>query len=158
MPMLAIIIGFFVLMVTAPFLGVKYTPSQAQPFDQLSDFDIGQMQMFTRAAWWAARGTGGGVMSGTIPRSAMSLPPGFQDNPSYPDQAWSDGQYLWVWSADPSPMAQRLSAPFPGFETEGAVAVGLSNASTVAWRQGGTSSPRPSVVSYPSLVIRVQLP
>ena len=158
MPMLAIIIGFFVLMVTAPFLGVKYTPSQAQPFDQLSDFDIGQMQMFTRAAWWAARGTGTGVMTGTIPRTALSLPPNFQDSPSSPYQAWSDGQYVWVWTADPSPMAARLSAPFQGFDNANAVAVGMSNASTVNWRYGGTSSPRPAAVSFPSLVVRVHLP
>jgi hypothetical protein len=158
MPMLAIIIGFLVLMVTSPFLGTRYTPSQAQPFDQQSDFDVSQIQIFARAAWWAARGTGGGVMTGTIPRSAMSLPPAFQDNASYPDQAWSDGQYLWVWTADPSPMAQRLSTPFAGFDNADAVAVGISGASTVAWRYGGTSSPRPSIVSYPSLVIRVALP
>jgi hypothetical protein len=116
------------------------------------------MQIFARAAWWAARGTGAGVMSGTIPRTAMTLPPGFQDNTSFPDQAWSDGQYLWVWTADPSPMAQRLSTPFAGFDNADAVAVGISGALTVAWRYGGTSSPRPSIVSYPSLVIRVALP
>jgi hypothetical protein len=158
MPMLAIIAGFIVLMMGVPFLGGRYTPSQSQPFDQQSDFDVGQIEIFARAAWWAARGSGGGVMSGAIPRSAMSLPPSFQDNPSYPDQAWSDGQDLWVWTADPSPMAQRLSAPFQGFDTAAALAVGMSDASTVAWRQGGASSPRPSVVSYPSLVIRAPLP
>jgi hypothetical protein len=158
MPMLWLIVGFIALMVAAPFAGGRFTPSRSVPFDRQSDVDSGQIETFARAAWWAVRGTGGGVMSGTIPRTALSLPPGFQDNPSYPYQAWSDGQFLWVWSADPAPEAQRLSAPFKGFDNADAVSVGLSNASSIAWRYGGTSSPRPSVVSFPSLVVRVQLP
>jgi hypothetical protein len=158
MPMLLIIVGFIALMVAAPFVGGRYTPTQSIPFDHQSDIDSRQIETFARAAWWAARGTGSGVMSGTIPRTALSLPPNFQDNPSYPYQAWSDGQSLWVWTADPSPMAQRLSAPFQGIDNADAVSVGLSNASTVAWRYGGTSSPRPAAVTFPSLVVRVQLP
>jgi hypothetical protein len=158
MPMLLIIIGFIGLMVAAPFVGGRFTPSQAVSFDHQADMDSGQIETFARGAWWAARGTGSGVMTGTIPRAALSLPPNFQDSPSSPYQAWSDGQYVWVWTADPSPMAARLSAPFQGFDNASAVAVGLSNASTVNWRYGGTSSPRPAAVSYPSLVVRVHLP
>jgi hypothetical protein len=158
MPMLVIIVGFIVLMVAAPFAGGRYTPTQSVPFDRQSDIDSRQIETFARAAWWAARGAGSGVMSGTIPRTVLSLPPNFQDNPSYPYQAWSDGQNLWVWTADPSPEAQRLSAPFQGFDNAGAVAVGESNPSTVAWRYGGTSSARPAAVSFPNLVIRVHLP
>jgi hypothetical protein len=156
--MLLIIVGFIALMVAAPFVGGRFTPSQSMPFDHQSDIDSRQIETFARAAWWAARGTGSGVMSGTIARTALSLPPNFQDNPSYPYQAWSDGQYLWVWTADPSSEAQRLSAPFQGFDNAGAVAVGLSNASAVNWRYGGTSSPRPAAVSFPNLVVRVHLP
>jgi hypothetical protein len=158
MPMLLIIVGFIALMVAAPFVGGRFTPSQSIPFDQTSDIDSRQIETFARAAWWAARGTGGGVMSGTIPRTALALPPNFQDSPSSPYQAWSDGQSLWVWTADPSPMAQRLSAPFQGYDNADAVSVGLSNASTVNWRYGGSSSPRPAAVSFPSLVVRVHLP
>jgi hypothetical protein len=158
MPMLLIIVGLIALMAAAPFVGGRYTSTQSIPFDQQSDIDSRQIETFARAAWWAARGTGGGVMSGTIPRAALALPPNFQDNPSYPYQAWSDGQYLWVWTGDPSPMAQRLSAPFQGFDNADAVSVGLSNASTVNWRYAGTSSARPGPVSFPSLVVRVQLP
>jgi len=156
--MLLIIVGFIAIMVAAPFAGGRFTPSQSMPFDHQSDIDSAQIETFARAAWWAARGTGSGVMSGTIPRSVLALPPGFQDNPSAPYQAWSDGQDLWVWTADPSPMAQRLSAPFQGFDNADAVAVGLSNAGAVNWRYGGTSSPRPAAVSFPSLVVRVHLP
>jgi hypothetical protein len=158
MPMVLIILGFIALMVAAPFLGGRFTPPQALPFDHQADMDSGQVETFARAAWWAARGTGSGVMSGTIPRTALSLPPNFQDSPSSPYQAWSDGQYLWVWTADPSPMTARLSAPFQGVDNADAVSVGMSNASTVDWRFGSASSPRPSVVSYPSLVVRVHLP
>ena len=156
--MLWIIVGFVALLVAAPFVGGRYTPSQAIPFDHHADVDAAQIQSFARAAWWAARGIGGGVLTGTIPRTVMTLPAGFQDSASYPYQAWSDGQYLWVWSADPSPMAQRLAAPFPGFDNAGAVAVGLSNASSITWRYDGSSSPRPPAVSFPSLVVRVRLP
>lgn len=156
--MLVIVVGFIALMVAAPFAGGRFTPSQSIPFDHQSDIDSAQIETFARAAWWAARGAGSGVMSGSIPRTALSLPPNFQDNPSYPDQAWSDGQDLWVWTADPSPEAQRLSAPLQGLDNAGAVSVGLSNASVVSWRYGGTSSPRPAGVSFPSLVIRVHLP
>ena len=158
MPMLLIIVGFIALMVAAPFVGGRFTPSQAVPFDHQADMDSGQIETFARAAWWAARGTGAGVMTGTIPRSALTLPPSFQDGPTSPYQAGSDGQNLWVWTADPSPMAARLSAPFQGFDNASAVAVGTSDASNVNWRYGGTSSPRPAVVSYPSLVVRVHLP
>jgi hypothetical protein len=141
MPMLLIILLFISLMVTVPFMGGREAPTQAIPFDHQ-----------------AARGTGGGVMTGTIPRTSMALPPTFQDSPSSPYQAWSDGQYVWVWTSDPSPMAARLSAPFPGVDNADAVSVGMSNASTVTWRYGGSSSPRPAAVSYPSLVVRVHLP
>jgi hypothetical protein len=157
MPMVLIILGFIALMVAAPFVGGRYAPTQAIPFDHQADMDSGQIETFARAAWWAARGTGAGAMTGTIPRAALNLPPNFQDSPSSPYQAWSDGTYVWVWTADPSPMAARLSASFRGFDNAGAVAVGLSNASTIAWRYGGASSPRPAVVSYPSLVVRVHL-
>jgi hypothetical protein len=158
MPMFSIILGFITLLVAAPFVGGRYTPSQAIPFDYQADVHAAQIQSFARAAWWVARGTGSGVMTGIIPRTAMTLPADFQDSASYPYQAWSDGQYLWVWSADPSPMAQRLSAPFQGFDNASAVAVGLSNASSITWRYDGSSSPRPTAVSFPSLVVRVRLP
>ena len=159
--MLAIIIAFIGLMVAAPFMSGRFTPSQLVPYDRQSDIDDRQIETFTRAAWWAARGVGAGAMSGTISRAVMSLPPSFQDNPTYPYQAWSDGKYLWVWTANSAPEAQRLSAPFQGVDNADAVEVGLSNASTVTWRyggNGGTSSPKPALVSFPSLVIRVQLP
>lgn len=157
MPFLAILIGIVALMAAVPFLGGQ-SPSQALPYDRQSDIDAGQIQTFARAAWWAARGgTTGPVVTGSIPRSSMALPPGFTDNLAYPYQAWSDGTYVWVWSADPAPEAHRVGPTFQGWDASGAVAVGLSDSSLITWRYKGTTSPRPAIVSFPSLVIRISL-
>lgn len=146
MQMIAAVIVMTALMTAALFSGGGFTPSRLIPFDYRSDNSLWQAETYARAAFIARTTT-----PGALPRASLPLPAGFSDNPTYPITAYSDGVYIYVWTANPDVMAQRLR-PFAALSTID-VQVGLSSAATIAWRDG-SSSAKPAVVSYPSAVVR----
>lgn len=150
MPMIAVLMALFGLMVAIPFSG-GLAPSLSPPYDELADRRTAQAEAFATAAWNAARVQSSGMIS----RASMQLPSGFLDSTSWPLRAWSDGTFVYVWSGDTDPRAQRTSAAFPG-AAPATVQVGRSSAGSIIWRDG-TSSPRPAPVGLGCLVIRISL-
>ena len=83
----------------------------------------------------------------------MDLPAGFADPIGSTFQAWSDGTYVYVWSA--ALPGQGTSSVFPA-ENVAAVGVGVSASGVIVWRDR-TISARPAIVPDGSLVIRMNL-
>ena len=114
-----------------------------------AELDAEQFETFGAAAWPAARR---GV-AGTIPRSAMVLPPAFSSSGTL--AAWSDGTYLYVWGTSEVPPDLAPDQVFAGV-ADAAVQVGRTDLSVIRFRDG-SSAPRPGPVPAGMLVARMPL-
>ncbi|WP_206245879.1 hypothetical protein [Novosphingobium terrae] len=149
MQILGILIALLAIGIAIPFSGGGYTPSRIVSFDYQAELNVSLIEAFSRAAWAAGRTMG----QGPIDRSSMALPSGFADDPNRPFQAWSDGSYIYVWSASNDPTLLKPSAPFPGLQASD-VQVGIAGPSSIQWRDG-SSAPKPANIPDNCLVIRM---
>ena len=149
MQILAILFAFIAIGVAIPFAGGRLTPSRIVAYDSQADINTAQLQIYARAAWTVGRTMG----AGSISRASLPLPPGYSDNATYPNQAWSDGTYIYVWSGNPDPTAMRLTT-FQGFDR--ATSVGTSSFGSITYTDG-SSAYRPLPIPYPCLVVRMHV-
>lgn len=133
------------LLAALPLASNRVTPAAVVAYDELSASYSAQYQIFATAAWATNATT-----PGTIDRAAMTLPASYTDiNAAYPNQAYSDGTYIWIFSGNPASASQRIDV----FADNPQVAVGIAGNGTITWRDG-TSAALPSLIPANCLVIR----